>query len=169
MTPNPLTRREFSLLATGSLALVVLNQAPALAQSAAEEKNKANLAAEPFLIGPAEKFKAAGIYEDFKKAKGVWLVSDGQMLVALSATCTHLGCSTKSNPEKKGFICPCHESKFDAQGLNIRGKARRPLERCALRRVTGPSGGPEVEVDPRKRFRKDKNEWSDPASSLALG
>jgi cytochrome b6-f complex iron-sulfur subunit len=33
---------------------------------------------------------------------------------ALSLVCTHLGCSVE--PNKDGFLCPCHGSHFDADG-----------------------------------------------------
>lgn len=47
-------------------------------------------------------------------------------LRALSAVCPHLGCSVGT--QKKGFHCPCHGSKFDADGVNTAGPAPRPLD-----------------------------------------
>ena len=44
---------------------------------------------------------------------------------AISLVCTHLGCSVESKPE--GFICPCHGSRFDPQGIVTRGPANKPL------------------------------------------
>jgi Rieske Fe-S protein len=168
----PLTRREFSTLATGSLALLVLQQAdaqPVQPLDRDDAKNKANLATAPFTIGGAGQYAKAGLYEDYKKEKGVWIVSDGKTLVVLSATCTHKGCTTAWNAEKKQYGCPCHKSQFDKDGLNISGRAERPLERCALRLVKGANGAMEIEVDPTHRFRKEKDEWSDPAASLPVG
>jgi cytochrome b6-f complex iron-sulfur subunit len=46
---------------------------------------------------------------------------------AYSLVCTHLGCTV--DPEKNGFACPCHGSRFDAQGRVTRGPAARPLAR----------------------------------------
>lgn len=47
-------------------------------------------------------------------------------ILVLVGSCTHLGCSPKSNPEvrpepwdanwKGGFFCPCHNSRFDMAG-----------------------------------------------------
>ena len=34
---------------------------------------------------------------------------------AYSILCTHKGCPTMYDAEKKIFVCPCHFSKFDAQ------------------------------------------------------
>lgn len=45
---------------------------------------------------------------------------------ALSLTCTHLGCTVESN--ENGFVCPCHNSAFDADGDVIHGPAVKPLQ-----------------------------------------
>jgi Rieske Fe-S protein len=46
---------------------------------------------------------------------------------ALSATCTHQGC-TVSSVEQGQVSCPCHGSVFDAStGAVVRGPASRPL------------------------------------------
>ena len=172
------SRREFTHASAALIAVTVLGcdgaaepeVAPASAPGGAPAGggNRANLATEPFLIGTRSEFANPGLYEAFKQEKGVWVISEGGKLVALSATCTHTGCTTRWNSDTRQFICPCHGSRFDAEGGNFdNAKARRPLERCAVRLVgEGPAG--QIEVDPTRRFRKDKGEWDDPAASLAL-
>lgn len=129
-----------------------------------KNRHASKLAKEPFLIGPPTRYRPSGVYLDHED-KGVWLVSDGQRLVALNSTCTHLGCATKYKQVNSRFACPCHKSQFDLEGNVFDGsKAKRPLERCALRLVGG-----QVEVDPTRRFRKDRDEWSDPDSVFHLG
>jgi nitrite reductase/ring-hydroxylating ferredoxin subunit len=44
---------------------------------------------------------------------------------ALSLTCPHLGCTVEEKPD--GLICPCHGSRFDADGAVLRGPARQAL------------------------------------------
>jgi Rieske Fe-S protein len=50
---------------------------------------------------------------------------DALGVFAISATCTHLGCAVARSA--KGFECPCHGSKFAANGAVEAGPAPRPL------------------------------------------
>jgi len=168
----PLTRREFNAATTASIALTVLGCDSSTSQSndkgSSNPSHKAHLATQAFLIGSPDRYATPGLYPGFEEEMGVWVVSDGQTLVVLSATCTHLACSTQWDAANQEFMCPCHESRFDLQGINGEdSKAKRPLERCALRLID-TSTGQQVQVDPTRRFRQDKDQWSDPASLLPL-
>jgi len=44
---------------------------------------------------------------------------------ALSLTCTHLGCTVEEDGE--GFLCPCHGSRYNKDGMVLQGPARQPL------------------------------------------
>ncbi len=46
-------------------------------------------------------------------------------VVALSAICTHQGCTVA--PDGKKLTCPCHGSVFDLNGDNVSGPAPTPL------------------------------------------
>jgi cytochrome b6-f complex iron-sulfur subunit len=46
-------------------------------------------------------------------------------VVALSAICTHQGCTVA--PDGKEIKCPCHGSVYDLQGGNVSGPAPSPL------------------------------------------
>ncbi|MEM6867922.1 MAG: Rieske 2Fe-2S domain-containing protein, partial [Cyanobacteria bacterium P01_C01_bin.121] len=51
---------------------------------------------------------------------------------AISSVCTHLGCTVTWEAATQEFACPCHGSRFDAEGQNTRGPARRDLERITV-------------------------------------
>jgi cytochrome b6-f complex iron-sulfur subunit len=45
---------------------------------------------------------------------------------ALSLVCTHLGCTLENKTD--GFACPCHGSRFDADGNVLHGPAAKSLQ-----------------------------------------
>jgi len=53
-------------------------------------------------------------------------VSDTQV-IALSAICTHAGCSMDFNAGQQLLDCPCHGSQFSTDGQVVRGPAGRAL------------------------------------------
>jgi Rieske Fe-S protein len=50
---------------------------------------------------------------------------DAEGVFAISTVCTHLGCIVR--PVADGFECPCHGSRFAADGSVMRGPAPQPL------------------------------------------
>jgi cytochrome b6-f complex iron-sulfur subunit len=54
-------------------------------------------------------------------------LADGGFL-ALSRTCTHLGCTVPWVADEKKFVCPCHASVFDMTGAVIGAPASRALD-----------------------------------------
>ncbi len=49
---------------------------------------------------------------------------------ALSLICTHLGCTVEQRPD--GFTCPCHGSRYDANGNVTHGPAQKALPALRL-------------------------------------
>lgn len=65
----------------------------------------------------------------------VWIVKQGEGVIAFSAVCPHLGCSVNAvgAQEGGGFSCPCHTSSFDAAGTKKSGPSPRDLDRLDTR------------------------------------
>jgi cytochrome b6-f complex iron-sulfur subunit len=104
------------------------------------------------LYEPPKRFKAGkpanypqGV--TFLDDKKIYIFRDGNAFYAISAVCTHLGCTVKFSPgrqekeitvrdltyKSKGeFHCPCHGSKFYDEGTNYSGPAPRPLKWHAM-------------------------------------
>ena len=47
---------------------------------------------------------------------------------AVSARCTHMGCSVRFNDAERSWDCPCHGSRFALDGAVLQGPAVEPLE-----------------------------------------
>ncbi len=58
------------------------------------------------------------------------LIAKQDGFTALSLVCTHLGCTVEQ--DSNGFRCPCHGSRYDAQGSVERGPARQSLKQLRV-------------------------------------
>ena len=74
-----------------------------------------------------------GVLKVGKDKIAVWKSSRGQVH-ALSASCTHAGCTVTWNNADLTWDCPCHGSMFSADGKVIHGPAVKPL---ATKKPTG--------------------------------
>jgi len=99
------------------------------------------------LYEPSQRFKIGSPNQlpegaSFLEEKRLYVFKEGKSFYAISASCTHLGCTVKytklNQPktvelhgEKKTidheFHCPCHGSKYYSDGTNYAGPAPRPL------------------------------------------
>jgi len=74
-----------------------------------------------------------------KNAQGkFWLVQNDDGVLALYWKCVHLGCTVPWDANRSEFVCPCHGSVYDSNGVRISGPAPRPLD---LMGVTIDSSG----------------------------
>lgn len=104
-------------------------------------------------LGDAARF-APGTTVFVDDAK-VFVLADVDGLRALSATCTHLGCTVRQDADGQGYTCPCHGSRYDAEGDVTVGPAPNSL---SFHRLDADARGRLVvdladEVDPEERFR----------------
>ena len=75
-------------------------------------------------------------------------LEDGGFL-ALSRTCTHLGCTVPWVAAQNKFICPCHSSEFNIKGEVISPPAPRALD---IFQITVENNM--VKVDTTKRMKR---------------
>jgi cytochrome b6-f complex iron-sulfur subunit len=52
---------------------------------------------------------------------------DAARVIALSAVCTHVRCILGYDRERRGFVCPCHDGRFDLAGNVLSGPPPRAL------------------------------------------
>lgn len=68
------------------------------------------------------------------KLNGEWVAcsrDDDGTLRTISPYCTHLGCLVHWNSAERTWDCPCHGSRFHADGQVLAGPAETPLEASA--------------------------------------
>jgi len=128
------------------------------------------------LSEPPSKFKAGlpDSYEEGKvidryKDQNAWVVrynypGVGNIIYALSTTCTHLGCTPNWLEREAKFKCPCHGSGFYITGINFEGPAPRPLERWGV--SIGDDG--QIVVDKSKKFQFERGDWSNSESFIKV-
>ncbi len=88
------------------------------------------------------------VLRDGGKLLAVYRSDDGA-LQAVSAACTHLGCAVHWNSGDKSWDCPCHGSRFAADGAVLHGPARRPLAAATLSGGDGAHGQDGVPLEQR--------------------
>jgi len=63
---------------------------------------------------------------------------DDDTWTALTAVCTHLGCTAGYEPSKKQIFCPCHGGTYDAHtGANVAGPPPKPLDKYKVAMTSG--------------------------------
>ena len=128
-----LTRREF-VGRISAAAAVVANAFAASAQNTDSAWPKT--APDAWInVGPVEAFpidaatpviRAKLLAKNLKMNKPeLIVVRNREGVRVLSARCTHRGCTVQ--PDKDGFACPCHKSRFDKEGKPTHGPAKNAL------------------------------------------
>ena len=132
------TRRSFlAKLGLGATLVAIASQAYAFVRSLVP-----NVLYEPpqrFKVGTPDQFGEGAKFIDDRR---VFIFRERNTFYAISAVCTHLGCTVnmqRLNQPKKivlhgkevenkwEFHCPCHGSKYYGDGTNYAGPAPRPL------------------------------------------
>lgn len=160
-----MTRRQFSFIVVGAWGLVAL--ASGIVMAALQSFMVPKVTKEPpstFRAGRPGDYSEPGVYTKLKNSRKVWIIHlDDGKLIALSTTCTHLGCIPNWLPADGKFKCPCHGSGFYMDGVNFEGPAPRPLERVKI-----SLDGEYVVVDKSKIYRQELGQWKDPESYITV-
>jgi Rieske Fe-S protein len=64
----------------------------------------------------------------FGSRPGLLILNNDGSYRALSATCTHLGCTVQYRSDLREIWCACHNGTYDLNGRNISGPPPRPLD-----------------------------------------
>jgi menaquinol-cytochrome c reductase iron-sulfur subunit len=157
------SRRSFlSKLGIGATLVAIAGQTYAFLRSL--KPNVLYEEARRFKVGAPDQFGEGG---KFLEDKRLFVFRQGKTFYAISASCTHLGCTVKMqklNQSKKvrargrefeeqhEFHCPCHGSKYYGDGTNYAGPAPRPLDYFKLE--VSPDDG-QLIVDMSQRVGQD--------------
>src|ERR1017187_2175613 len=74
---------------------------------------------------------------------------------AMSATCTHLGCTVQYRPDLREIWSACHNGMYDLNGRNISGPPPRPLEAFEVQ-----VRGDEIRSEERRVGKERRSRWS---------
>jgi len=154
---GPISRRSFLNKLWKWLGIIAALEAVGATFSFFWSDNKAKKLKSKDLrtLGKVKEFKP-GTVTPFRGSR-FYLVrlKDGGFL-ALSLTCTHLGCSVDWVPTKDEFVCPCHASVYNMDGAVVRSPAPRPL---SIYKLIIEGGLVKVDLSnsiPRKFFDKQQ-------------
>lgn len=131
LDPEPIPRRDFlglaalwSTLAALGLATIGMMRLPRAAVVPMASRKFRLVVPETLASGQAL----------VPPGRSVAVLRDDKGVYALSMVCTHLGCIVKPE-ESGGFQCPCHGSRFAADGSVAKGPAPKALPWLSITRV----------------------------------
>ena len=89
----------------------------------------ADLGAEEIVAAKLTELKPnSGKIFRFGNRPGLLVMNADGTYRALSATCTHLGCTVQYRSDLRQIWCACHNGIYDLNGRNVSGPPPRPLE-----------------------------------------
>ncbi len=133
-TPPDIKRRRFIelLLGTGVVASAISFLYPVLRFIVPPKM--ANLGSGTVVAGTVGELSLnSGKIFRFGNRPGILILTPQDEYRAMSAVCTHLGCTVQYRKDRQLIWCACHNGWYDLTGKNIAGPPPRPLERYDVR------------------------------------
>ncbi len=129
---DPMERRTFLKVAIGTLGAIYAGAVGypiyRYLASPVEEAALEGAVNEVTLDNALDLPKNAALMFKFGPGPAMLIHHDDDSWTALSAVCTHLGCTPSYVPDKKIIYCPCHGGTYDPRtGANISGPPPKPL------------------------------------------
>ncbi len=132
LDPEPMARRDFlglgslwaAVAALGFAAIGMVRLPKAAVLSSPSKKFRVTF---PDTLSEGQAYVPPG--------RSVALFRDPEGVYAISLICTHLGCIVKNQTD--GFECPCHGSRFHADGTVAKGPAPKALPWCKVTQSGG--------------------------------
>jgi len=128
--PSPSSRRSFFTKLWVLLGIVALAELFGVLFGCFKPRKQAVVTAMAETIitaGSIDKFEPGTVTAFVRGKFYLARLEDGGFL-ALSRTCTHLGCTVPWVAAQNKFVCPCHSSEFDIRGEVISPPAPRALD-----------------------------------------
>lgn len=128
--PSPSSRRSFFTKLWVLLGIVALAELFGVLFGYFKPRKQAVVTAMAETIitaGSIDKFEPGTVTAFVRGKFYLARLEDGGFL-ALSRTCTHLGCTVPWVAAQNKFICPCHSSEFNIRGEVISPPAPRALD-----------------------------------------
>lgn len=123
-----INRREFLTYAWGAALGLIAAQGGYATYMFMYPRFRAGEFGGKFPLGSASILPSVGTPPEANPTGKFWLVQTDEGVKALYMVCTHLGCLYKWEASNSRFECPCHGSKFTAEGEYIEGPAPRSLD-----------------------------------------
>ena len=140
-TPNNLSRRDFLKIAWSFFGGVALLETAGVFIAYLQPRLAEGEFGSIISVGLADDFPPNSVTHITNGRFYIVRLGDGGFM-AVYHRCTHLGCTVPWDQTAQKFICPCHNSQFDRQGIVENPPAPRPLD---LFPVTIENG--EIKVD----------------------
>lgn len=148
-TSDEISRRTFMVAtATATLALAITEALRIVVRYL--EPPQAEGFGGVLTVGSLEEFPPGSVTR--VRQGRLYIVHNGDGLLALYQRCTHLGCLVPWQEEEGHFVCPCHAGHYNLEGEVLSGPPPKPLSLFKLEVIEGALTVDTSQVIERERY-----------------